>query len=218
MPLPPSFNFWPPVAVRLSPSPPCSPGFEGGQMPLYRRLPKYVGRPMGPGHTKANFGLLKISVLNKCAANSEVTYESCLEAGHMTKVRAAPPSYVPLPPLHGAPAHSQCGTLLLAEKQQWLCFCSAWQAALCRPLRSRLRPGAAQDQQGVLRHPREAARQGHWLQRRKRRARQAQCPGMHIAPAIIAHQRTHGAHTDAIHSVCKVGAGGGVGALQRRRV
>lgn len=27
-------------------------GFEGGQQPLYRRLPKLVGRPMGPGHTK----------------------------------------------------------------------------------------------------------------------------------------------------------------------
>lgn len=27
-------------------------GFEGGQMPLYRRIPKLVGRPMGPGHTK----------------------------------------------------------------------------------------------------------------------------------------------------------------------
>lgn len=27
-------------------------GFEGGQTALYRRLPKLVGRPMGPGHTK----------------------------------------------------------------------------------------------------------------------------------------------------------------------
>lgn len=27
-------------------------GFEGGQTPLYRRLPKIVGRPMGPGHEK----------------------------------------------------------------------------------------------------------------------------------------------------------------------
>mmetsp|Transcript_15223 Transcript_15223/g.37136 ORF Transcript_15223/g.37136 Transcript_15223/m.37136 type:complete len:269 (-) Transcript_15223:358-1164(-) len=66
---------------------PTRPGFEGGQMPLYRRLPKFVGRPMGPGHVKANYGLLKLSVLNSCAANSEVTYESCLEAGLMTKLR-----------------------------------------------------------------------------------------------------------------------------------
>lgn len=27
-------------------------GFEGGQTPLYRRIPKFVGRPMGPGHKK----------------------------------------------------------------------------------------------------------------------------------------------------------------------
>jgi hypothetical protein len=48
-------------------------GFEGGQMPLYRRLPKLVGKGLGrDGHQKANFGLLKLSVLNKCADNSEV--------------------------------------------------------------------------------------------------------------------------------------------------
>jgi large subunit ribosomal protein L15 len=65
---------------------PTRPGFEGGQMPLYRRTPKYVGRPTGPGHTKVNYGLLNLAVLNKCEANSEVSYESCLEAGHMTKL------------------------------------------------------------------------------------------------------------------------------------
>jgi len=27
-----------------------------------------------------------MAVLNKCADNSEVTYESCLAAGHMTKL------------------------------------------------------------------------------------------------------------------------------------
>ena len=42
-------------------------------MPLYRRLPKLVGKGLGrDGHQKANFGLLKLSVLNKCADNSEV--------------------------------------------------------------------------------------------------------------------------------------------------
>jgi len=66
---------------------PTRPGFEGGQMPLYRRLPKYVGRPMGPGHTKANYGLLKLAVLNKFSEGSEVTYASALEAGHMTKLK-----------------------------------------------------------------------------------------------------------------------------------
>jgi large subunit ribosomal protein L15 len=66
-----------------------SPGFEGGQMPLYRRMPKLVGRPMGPGHVRANYGLLKLDVLNKCEPNSEVTYETCLEKGLMTKVNSS---------------------------------------------------------------------------------------------------------------------------------
>merc|ERR1719199_1925924 len=66
---------------------PTRAGFEGGQMPLYRRLPKLVGKGMGrDGHEKANFGLLNLAVLNKCADNSEVSYETCLEAGHMNKL------------------------------------------------------------------------------------------------------------------------------------
>ena len=36
------------------------PGFEGGQTPLYRRLPKWVGKPMGPGHSKKVYGLVKV--------------------------------------------------------------------------------------------------------------------------------------------------------------
>lgn len=38
-------------------------GFEGGQTPLYRRLPKLVGRPMGPGHSK------KVSEINRYTDN-----------------------------------------------------------------------------------------------------------------------------------------------------
>jgi len=66
---------------------PTRAGFEGGQMPLYRRLPKIVGKGVGrDGHQKANYGLLNLAVLNKCADNSEVSYETCLEAGHMNKL------------------------------------------------------------------------------------------------------------------------------------
>merc|ERR1719162_1387405 len=43
---------------------PTRPGFEGGQQPLYRRLPKFVGRPMGPGHTKKIFNLIKLDEIN----------------------------------------------------------------------------------------------------------------------------------------------------------
>eukprot|EP00292_Cryptomonas_paramecium_P013319 CAMPEP_0113697812 /NCGR_PEP_ID=MMETSP0038_2-20120614/22347_1 /TAXON_ID=2898 /ORGANISM="Cryptomonas paramecium" /LENGTH=224 /DNA_ID=CAMNT_0000620875 /DNA_START=155 /DNA_END=829 /DNA_ORIENTATION=+ /assembly_acc=CAM_ASM_000170 len=62
------------------------PGFEGGQTPIYRQLPKYVGRPMGPGHIKTTYGLIKLDVLNKCQPDSVVSYESCLEQGFMTKL------------------------------------------------------------------------------------------------------------------------------------
>lgn len=39
---------------------PTRPGFEGGQTPLYRRIPKLRGQPMGPGHTKTVYGLIKV--------------------------------------------------------------------------------------------------------------------------------------------------------------
>lgn len=61
------------------------PGFEGGQIPLYRRLPKFVGRPTGPGHTKTEYELIKISALNKCAEGSEVDYASLLSARAVSK-------------------------------------------------------------------------------------------------------------------------------------
>lgn len=39
---------------------PTRPGFEGGQTPLYRRIPKLRGKPTGPGHTKTEYGLIKV--------------------------------------------------------------------------------------------------------------------------------------------------------------
>ncbi|KAA8496650.1 50S ribosomal protein L15 [Porphyridium purpureum] len=64
---------------------PTRPGFEGGQTPLYRRLPKYVGRPMGPGHTKTMYNLVKLDILNKCAEGEVVTFDALVESGKMTK-------------------------------------------------------------------------------------------------------------------------------------
>lgn len=61
------------------------PGFEGGQTPLYRRLPKFVGKPMGPGHKRVKYALIKTDFLNKCAEGTIVTFESLKEAGVMTK-------------------------------------------------------------------------------------------------------------------------------------
>ena len=42
---------------------PMRAGFEGGQTPLYRRLPKLVGRPTGPGHQNEVFSLIKLEQL-----------------------------------------------------------------------------------------------------------------------------------------------------------
>jgi hypothetical protein len=53
-------------------------------MPLYRRLPKIVGKGKGrDGHQKTNFGLLKLSVLNKMPDNSEVRARLMLDACQM---------------------------------------------------------------------------------------------------------------------------------------
>lgn len=60
------------------------PGFEGGQTPLYRRLPKIVGSPH-KGHTKTIYSLIKLDYLNKIPANSEVSSDSLFEAGILTK-------------------------------------------------------------------------------------------------------------------------------------
>lgn len=64
---------------------PTRPGFEGGQTPLYRRLPKFVGKPTGPGHTKTIYNVISTDVLSKVEAGSTVTLESLLEDKLVTK-------------------------------------------------------------------------------------------------------------------------------------
>ena len=66
---------------------PTRPGFEGGQQPLYRRLPKFQGRPTGPGHTKEVFNLIKLDDINSAAEGSTVTFDSLLESGATTKAK-----------------------------------------------------------------------------------------------------------------------------------
>jgi len=61
------------------------PGSEGGQTALYRRLPKYVGKPMGPGHTHTQYNLIKLEELNGCDEGATVSFDSLFEAGSITK-------------------------------------------------------------------------------------------------------------------------------------
>merc|ERR1719217_1552629 len=63
------------------------PGFEGGQIPLYRRLPKFVGRPTGPGHTKTEYEIIKLSYLNSMPEGSEVDYAALYEARAIHKTK-----------------------------------------------------------------------------------------------------------------------------------
>jgi large subunit ribosomal protein L15 len=64
---------------------PTRPGFEGGQTPLYRRLPKFVGKPMGPGHEKTVYNVISTDALSKVEAGSTVTFDSLFEKGLITK-------------------------------------------------------------------------------------------------------------------------------------
>jgi large subunit ribosomal protein L15 len=61
------------------------PGFEGGQMPLYRRLPKYG---LQKGHIKTEWEVIKIEMLNECVEGSIVDFASLVEAGIATKASA----------------------------------------------------------------------------------------------------------------------------------
>jgi len=64
---------------------PTRPGFEGGQTPLYRRLPKYVGKPMGAGHKKTIYNIIKTDELNNVAAGTTCNFDSLLESKAITK-------------------------------------------------------------------------------------------------------------------------------------
>jgi large subunit ribosomal protein L15 len=60
---------------------PTRPGFEGGQTPLYRRLPKLKHFPI---INPKNFTIVNVGDLAELAANTEVTLESLLDAGILT--------------------------------------------------------------------------------------------------------------------------------------
>lgn len=59
------------------------PGFEGGQQPLYRRLPKLKGFPIV---NRKEYTTINVSKLNSLTANTEVNLLSLKEAGIITAV------------------------------------------------------------------------------------------------------------------------------------
>jgi large subunit ribosomal protein L15 len=63
---------------------PTRPGFEGGQMPLYRRIPKLKHFPViNPTH----YTVINVSRLGELKAGSTVSLESLEEAGLVTSPR-----------------------------------------------------------------------------------------------------------------------------------
>ncbi len=57
------------------------PGFEGGQMPLYRRLPKLKHFPI---INRKEYTIINVGKLAKLPANTEVTLESLMKVGIIT--------------------------------------------------------------------------------------------------------------------------------------
>ena len=68
--------------VQLARSDHKKPGFEGGQMPLYRRLPK---RGFKNRNTKEIIAI-NVDVLNRFEDGAEVTAESLLASGAISKI------------------------------------------------------------------------------------------------------------------------------------
>lgn len=60
---------------------PTRPGFEGGQMPLYRRLPKLKHFPLV---NRASYTIINVGDLADVPANSEVNLSSLMDLGIVT--------------------------------------------------------------------------------------------------------------------------------------
>ena len=61
---------------------PTRPGFEGGQMPLYRRVPKLKHFPLV---NQKNFTVLNVSSLNSLKEGTVVNLDSLVKEGILTK-------------------------------------------------------------------------------------------------------------------------------------
>ncbi len=61
---------------------PTRPGFEGGQMPLYRRVPKLKHFPIV---NQKNFTVLNVSSLNELKEGTVVNLDSLVKEGLLTK-------------------------------------------------------------------------------------------------------------------------------------
>jgi large subunit ribosomal protein L15 len=63
---------------------PTRPGFEGGQMPLYRRVPKLKHFPLVNPRL---FTIVNVGALSGCKAGSTVSLDSLVKEGVLTSAR-----------------------------------------------------------------------------------------------------------------------------------
>lgn len=63
---------------------PTRPGFEGGQMPLYRRIPKLKTFPLV---NRTRYTIVNLKALAELPANTQVSLASLLEAGILTAAK-----------------------------------------------------------------------------------------------------------------------------------
>ncbi|CAN1209948.1 50S ribosomal protein L15 [Tumidithrix helvetica PCC 7403] len=61
---------------------PTRPGFEGGQLPLYKRVPKLKHFPIV---NAKHFTVINVDSLSELPAGTEVTLESLMDAGIVTQ-------------------------------------------------------------------------------------------------------------------------------------
>ncbi len=61
------------------------PGFEGGQMPLFRRIPK---RGFTNAKFRKDYAIVNIELLNRFEENATITPELLLEAGVIKKLQS----------------------------------------------------------------------------------------------------------------------------------
>jgi large subunit ribosomal protein L15 len=63
---------------------PTRPGFEGGQMPLYRRVPKLKHFPLV---NPREFTIVNVAALGECKSGSTVNLDSLVQGGVLTSSR-----------------------------------------------------------------------------------------------------------------------------------
>jgi hypothetical protein len=93
---------------------PTRPGFEGGQTPLYRRIPKLRGKLIGPGHTKTVYGLIKVTPgpRSLCVDVATPALPQSPTARQRRRAVKRASGQVPLPPT----AHDHCSRCLLNRR------------------------------------------------------------------------------------------------------